>query len=125
MRGELVIAVLAAAAPASADVRGLVAADGYVATTPGIATDDAADVAWSAHLEWRETERAAVLDWVERESLIGGTPRRELHELSYVDRSFDHLAITVGRFRVPGGFWLIADGSAAPARSRTDAARRS
>jgi len=118
MRRELIAAALAAGAPAAAraDVRGLVAADAYLATTPSVTTGDAADVAWSAHLDWRGEDRGAVLDWVQRESLIGGKARRELHELSYVDRSLDHLALTVGRFRVPGGFWLIADGGAVAAR---------
>lgn len=110
----LALAVACSTVPARADVVGLVAVDSYLATSPSITTDDAADVAWSVHAQWREAEReperSAVLDWVERESLIGGTPRRELHELSYQDRSLDHLAITVGRYRVPGGFWLIADG---------------
>ena len=112
----LAAALAAAPGPAAAEVRGLVAADSYVATTSSDASGDAADVAWSAHLEWRAAERGAVLDWVERESLIGGKPRRELHELSYVDRSIDHLTLTAGRFRVPGGFWLIADGGAVAAR---------
>jgi hypothetical protein len=111
-----VAAMLAVAAPVRADVRALVAADSYLATTPGLATDNAADVAWSAHVEWRGDERGATLDWVERESLIGGAARRELHELAYVERSIEHLALTVGRFRVPGGFWLIADGGAVAAR---------
>jgi hypothetical protein len=113
MRRELV-AIALAASPAAADVRGLVAADGYFAGTPH--TTDVADVAWSAHVDWREVERGAVFDWVERESLIGSPPRRELHELAYTERSLDPLAITVGRFRVPGGFWLIADGAAVTAR---------
>lgn len=107
--GVIAIAIAASAGRARAEIRALVAADGYVAATRGEPTD-AADLAWSAHIEWRHPARAAVIDWVERESLIDGAPRRELHELSYVDRSIDHLAITVGRFRVPGGFWLIADG---------------
>ena len=88
MRRELLL-LLGLAAPAHADVRALVAADSYVAT------EDAADVAWSAHVDWRDRARRAVLDWVERESLIGGTPRRELHELPYVDRSFEHLTLTL------------------------------
>lgn len=119
MRRELAaIAVVAAiGAHADADVRVLVAADSYLATTPSIVTDDAADVAWSAHIESREPEHDAVFDWVERESLIGGTPRRELHELSYVDRRIPGLELTLGRFRVPGGFWLIADGAGVALRS--------
>jgi hypothetical protein len=109
-RSALAIGLVLAPARVHADddVRALVAADTYVARAAG-ATDEA-DVAWSAHVEWRGDERAAVLDWVDRESLIGGAPRRELHEASYVDRSLDHLALTVGRFRVPGGYWLMADG---------------
>jgi hypothetical protein len=76
-----------------------------------VSPDAAADVAWSLHLESRGADRDAVLDWVERESLIGGAPRRELHELSYVERGIPGVELTLGRFRVPGGFWLIADGA--------------
>jgi hypothetical protein len=106
-----------AAAPARADVRVLVAADSYLATTPSLATDTAADVAWSAHVEVRDPERGLVIDWVERESLIGGPARRELHELSYVERGIPGLELTLGRFRVPGGFWLIADGAGVALRT--------
>jgi hypothetical protein len=121
MRRELaaILVVAAAGAHANAETRVLVAADSYLATTPGISTDDAVDIAWSAHVESRGAERQAVLDWVERESLIGGTPRRELHELSYVERGIAGLEITLGRFRVPGGFWLIADGAGLALRSDT------
>jgi len=121
MRRELAAIALVAAsgAPANADLRVLVAADSYLATTPRITTDDAADVAWSAHIESRDPEQDIVFDWVERESLIGGTPRRELHELSYVDRRIPGLELTAGRFRVPGGFWLIADGAGVALRSST------
>jgi hypothetical protein len=115
----LLAAIAAAAAtarPARADVRVLVAADSYLATTPGLSTDSAADVAWSAHLEARDPARDLVVDWVERESLIGGAPRRELHELAYVERGIAGVELTLGRFRVPGGFWLIADGAGAALR---------
>ena len=119
MRRELAaIAVVAATGGiASADVRVLVAADSYLATTSGIAGDAVADVAWSAHVESRDPAHDAVLDWVQRESLIGGAPRRELHELSYVERRIPGLELTLGRFRVPGGFWLIADGAGIAVRS--------
>ncbi len=110
------IAVSVGSARADSDVRALIAADTYIATQPGYTSDDAADVAWSAHVEWRAPDRGATLDIVDRESLIGTAPKRELHELSYVDRSIDHLAITVGRFRVPGGFWLMVDGAELAAR---------
>ena len=113
MRRELaVIALVAGSSRAHADdLQVLLAADSYLATEPGYTADDAADLAWSAHVEWRTPERTATLDWVDRESLIGTAPRRELHELSYVDRSIDHLMFAVGRIRVPGGFWLMADGA--------------
>lgn len=121
MRYELAaIAVIAAASSrASADVRVLVAADSYLAMTPSVPTENAADIAWSAHVESRGTHRDAVIDVVDRESLIGGTPRRELHELSYVERGIPGLELTLGRFRVPGGFWLIADGAGIALRSKT------
>jgi hypothetical protein len=120
MRCELaaIAVVVAISSLASADIRVLIAADSYVAMTPSIASDSAADVAWSAHVESRTPHRDAVLDVVDRESLIGGTPRRELHELSYVERGIPGLELTVGRFRVPGGFWLIADGAGIALRSK-------
>ena len=105
------LAVAALGSPARAEVRALIAVDSYLATTSGVAPDAAADLAWSIHLESRGAARDAVLDWVERESLIGGAPRRELHELSYVERGIPGLELTLGRFRVPGGFWLFADGA--------------
>jgi hypothetical protein len=110
-------AIAATAAAARADVRALVAADSYLATTSGVSSDAAADVAWSAHLEARGADRDLVVDWVERESLIGGAPRRELHELSYVERALPGVELTLGRFRVPGGVWLIADGAGLAVRS--------
>lgn len=123
MRSEPRIAAAAAliaigvSGRAAGDVRVLIAADSYLATTPSLSTDSAADVAWSAHLEARDPDRALVIDWVERESLIGGAPRRELHELSYVERGIPGVELTLGRFRVPGGFWLIADGAGLAARA--------
>ena len=104
------VATLARPGAARADLRGLIAVDSFVSTTRDLAGARIADATWSAHLDWRAPEQSAVLDWVERESLIGGAPRRELHELAYVDRQLPGLELTIGRFRVPGGFWLIADG---------------
>lgn len=114
----LTIAAIAATGTAArADVRALIAADSYLATTSGVSSDAAADVAWSAHLEARGADRDLVVDAVERESLIGGAARRELHELSYVERGLPGVELTLGRFRVPGGFWLIADGAGLAVRS--------
>src|SRR5262249_45608976 len=120
MRCELGIAaaaLLGTAGSAAGDVRVLIAADSYLATTPSLSTDDAADVAWSAHLEARDPDRGLGIDWVERESLLGGAPRRERHELPYVERGIPGIGLTLGRFRVPGGFWLIADGAGLAARA--------
>ncbi|CAN5252813.1 hypothetical protein BH11MYX1_BH11MYX1_55100 [soil metagenome] len=109
MRRELVI-LCALASPVFAEVRALVAIDSYVATQPGSTADDEADFALSVHLEYKAEKRAAIFDYVDRESFIDGTPRRELHELNYVDRSLAPWVLTVGRFRVPGGYWLMTDG---------------
>jgi hypothetical protein len=113
--------VVAAPGVATADTRALVAVDSYIATTPDDtpAATSVADLALSARLDWRadDAPRAVVVDWVDRESLIGDDPRRELEELSYTDRSLDHLTLRAGRFRVPGGFWLIVDGAGAAYRS--------
>lgn len=112
----LVAVCLAVAAPARAEVQALVAADAYLATLPGAAVEYAGTAAMSAHLEWSGPRQRAVLDGVSREDLFGGPARRELHELSYVDRRLPRLELTLGRFRVPGGFWLIVDGAGAAVR---------
>ncbi len=117
-----VAAWLAVAAHAAyADTHSLVAFDSYVATTPDGTATDVADVALSAHLDWRsdDAERAVVADYVDRESLIGDDPRRELQELSYTERGIDHLTLRAGRFRAPGGSWLIVDGAAVAWRTDT------
>jgi hypothetical protein len=112
------IGALIIARPAAADVDTLLAVDSYLSSTRTQATTTAAaDLAWSAHLAWRAPDQGAVLDWVARESLIGGAPRRELHELNYVERRLPGLELTLGRFRVPGGFWLITDGAGVAVRT--------
>ncbi|MEZ4363015.1 MAG: hypothetical protein R3B48_22680 [Kofleriaceae bacterium] len=110
---------LALATPARAEVQALIAGDCYLATIPGVAGGRAGAAALSAHLEWSEPEQLGVLDWVNREDLFGGPPRRELHELNYVERRVPGVELTLGRFRVPGGFWLIADGVGVAWRSRS------
>lgn len=114
MRRDLWIAIVvceaASASRAHAETRALIGVDGYIAAAPGGPTD-AADIAWSAHIESRTPQRTAVIDWVQRESLVGGSPRRELHE-AYVAARIDDVTLSIGRFRVPGGFWLMADGIA-------------
>ena len=115
------VAACLVAAPqvAGADTRVLVAVDSYVATTPAASATSVADVALSARLDWRADDRArqVVADWVERESLIGEEPRRELQELAYTERGVEHLTLRAGRFRAPGGFWLIVDGAGAAYRT--------
>lgn len=109
------VLLVAAPAPARADVRILVAADSYLAETRD--ADTTADTALSAHVEARTSDRDLIFDAVDRESLVNGAPRRELHELAYLERAIPHLELTLGRFRVPGGFWLIADGAGAAIKS--------
>ena len=103
-------------AAAEGETTAAVAVDSYVATEPSTDGAAVADVAWWGNVKWRTPEREAVADYVERESLVGGAPRRELHALAYTDRSIDPLTVTVGRFHVPGGFWLVADGAALAVR---------
>ena len=115
------VAACLALAPraANADTRAIVAVDSYVATTPDGRATDVADVALSARLDWRSDDgaRQVVADWVERESLIGDEPRRELQELGYTERGIEHLTLRAGRFRAPGGFWLIVDGAGVALRT--------
>ncbi len=58
------------------------------------------------------------LDYRDREVLVGDSPsRHELHDLSLTARNLGgRLDLVVGRFPVPGGFWLITDGGAARLR---------
>jgi len=60
------------------------------------------------------------LDYRDREVLVsdGDVPsRHELHDLSLTARDLGgRVDLTVGRFPVPGGFWLITDGGAARVR---------
>jgi hypothetical protein len=110
------VLVLAGRAAAEPETTAAAAVDSYVAIDPSTRAATVADVAWWGNVKWRTPEREAVVDYVERESLVGGAPRRELHELAFTDRSIESLTITVGRFRVPGGFWLIVDGAGVAVR---------
>ena len=115
--GLCVCLILTLAPAVRAEVRALVAADCYLATFPRSGAGRAGAAAVSAHVDWEAAEQRAVLDWVSREDLFGGPPRRELHELNYVERRLPGVELTLGRFRVPGGFWLIADGAGVALRA--------
>lgn len=75
---------------------------------------DSMDLAWaeigfSFKGDARSEHHRVHWDWVNRESLVNDFSRRELHELAYT-ASVGRAAVTAGRFRIPGGFWLFADG---------------
>jgi hypothetical protein len=91
------------------------AVDVYAANVGGETTAAIADVATSIVYEHGGPEDRFGLrfDLVDRESMIGGGPRRELHELNVTfGRAKDPISARFGRQRVVGGFWLFADGVA-------------
>jgi hypothetical protein len=124
--------VFAAGEPAlslAQNVRSVVGVDSFVSTTDNLDATAVADAAVSGTIEIQsESQRLSFgADFVDRESMIGSPARRELHTL-FATVKFGSLqrlaiaqsqasesaalavAVTVGRFRVPGGFWMIADG---------------
>jgi hypothetical protein len=111
--------ILALVATAHAEPRPdrlMLAVDSYVSSLGGdLDTAAVADVATTIFYEYGGPRDVYAIrfDLVDRESLIGGLPRRELHELNLtLGRERDPLSVRIGRQRVPGGFWLFADGIA-------------
>jgi hypothetical protein len=107
------LAVAMVATPAAADeLHTVVGIDSFVASNKGLVATPVADVAVSGKVDFRDDAKhlAAGLDVVDRESLIGSPARRELHTLFVTWRASKQLAISIGRVRAPGGFWLFADG---------------
>jgi hypothetical protein len=110
----LVVLVLGASHAAQAEPLELqVGVDSFAANR-----HDSTALAWAEVGVWSKGEassegRAHALrwDWVTRESLVSDVHRRELHELAYTADALPRgFSLTAGRFRIPGGFWLFADG---------------
>ena len=103
------------------ELRLLAAADVLVATSPSFDGLDAADLGLQLRAEVRNLRgRVDVkLDFRGREAFVGDKTLNELFAL-YVDvRDLGgHVDLRLGRFAVPGGFWLIADGAQLSARIR-------
>jgi hypothetical protein len=102
-------------APARAyDLRLLGGADFLLTTGPSVSGVEDAELGLTLHADLREVAHRFDfrLDFMGREGFIGNATYNNLYELYGVARRIGGiLDITVGRFRVPGGFWLIADGA--------------
>src|SRR5205085_2192982 len=103
------------------ELRLLAGADVLLATQPGFSGLDAADLGLSLRAEVKNLAgRVDVkLDFRGREAFVGEKTLNELFAL-YVDvRDLGHrVDLRIGRFAVPGGFWLIADGAQLTVRYR-------
>jgi hypothetical protein len=106
------------------EVRSVIGMDSFVSSTKNLMSAAVADIAISGVVDAKSADQRVSLqaDFVDRESMIGSPARRELHTLFVSWRLSGQpglvpsdaalpAAVTLGRFRVPGGFWLIADGA--------------
>jgi hypothetical protein len=110
-----VVALLAAGvAPArAADLRALGGADLLLATGPSGGVEDA-ELGLTLRADLRDVAGRFDfrLDYAAREAFVGNSTYNNLYELAAVARRLGgRLDVTLGRFRTPGGFWLIADGA--------------
>ena len=103
------------------ELRLLAAADVLLATSPNVSGLDAADLGLALRAEVRNLHGNTdlKLDFRGREAFVGNKILNELFAL-YVDiRELGHrVDLRIGRFAVPGGFWLIADGAQLSIRYR-------
>jgi hypothetical protein len=114
------ILVLALAPSARAyDLRALGGADLLLTTGPSVSGVEDAELGLTLHADLRDVAHRFDfrLDFAGREAFTGNETYNNLYELSGVARRVAGLLdVTVGRFRTPGGFWLIADGAMLTAR---------
>jgi hypothetical protein len=103
---------------AAFDYRALGAVDFLLATDPDFkgVTDAELGLVVTAQIDkLRAGEHNSFslrLDFHGREGLTGNSTINDLYELNATGHFLDDkLALTIGRFHVPGGFWVIADGA--------------
>jgi hypothetical protein len=117
--------VAAPAAPARAvDLRVLAGADALFATDPSVSGVAGAELGLTLRAEARRLVRRPgpqvdlKLDFAGRESLVGQRQFNNLYELKVVVRDLarGRVDLAFGRLRLPGGFWLFADGAMLTAR---------
>jgi len=124
MSGAAACLLVAALAGAPVDLRVLAGADAFLATDPGVTSLAGAELGLTLRAEARGLVRRPgpqvdlKLDFAGRESFVGQRQFNNLYELKVVVRDLANgrVDLTFGRFRLPGGFWLFADGGMITAR---------
>lgn len=120
MTGGAALLLVAAVAGAPVDLRVLAGADAFLATDPGVTSLAGAELGLTLRAEARRLARRVdlKLDFAGRESFVGQRQFNNLYELKVVVRDLANgrVDLTFGRFRLPGGFWLFADGGMITAR---------
>jgi hypothetical protein len=114
--------ICAVAAPARAwDLRAMGGVDLLLATGPSGGSVEDAELGLTLRGDLRDVAGRFDfrLDYAAREAFVGNSTYNNLYELNGVARRLSGiLDVTVGRFRTPGGFWLIADGAMLTVRYR-------
>jgi hypothetical protein len=111
-RALVALALLAVASPARAfDFRATSGADFLLATTPGAGGVAGAELGLTLRADLRDVRKMFdfKLDFMGREAFIGNSTYNNLYELRATAR-LGRVAISLGRLRAPGGFWLVFDG---------------
>ncbi len=96
------------------DLRVLAGLDTFLSTGTGFSSLENAELGISARVDVRNIKKFIdlKLDFSGREAFIGNSTMNRLWELKLTLRNLGgRLDLTLGRFRTPGGFWLIADGA--------------
>lgn len=108
----LVLFLVAGAEAQAFDFRATSGADFLLATTPGVGGVAAAELGITVRADLRDVRKVFdfKLDFMGREAFIGNATYNNLYELRATAR-LGRVAISLGRLRAPGGFWLVFDGA--------------
>jgi|GEM_PF-3276261 len=96
------------------DLRVLAGLDTFLSTGTGFSSLENAELGINARIEAKNIKKLldVKLDFSGREAFIGNSTMNHLWELKLTLRNLaGRVDLTIGRFRTPGGFWLIADGA--------------
>jgi len=113
-RAALLVLLLFGATAHAYDLRVLAGLDTFLSTGTGFSSLDNAELGISARVDVRNLKKFIdlKLDFSGREAFIGNSTMNRLWELKLTLRNLGgRLDLTLGRFRTPGGFWLVADGA--------------
>jgi hypothetical protein len=112
-RAALLVLFLSGSASAF-ELRLLTGVDTLLSTSPGLGALDDAELGITAKLEARNIagKYDVKLYFIGREGFIGNSTQNNLYELSFTAKNLaNRVDVKLGRFAVPGGFWLILDGA--------------